>query len=813
MPQKIQGAQRDFSFGEIDVTLKRADDHPARKAGLRQMSNWRILNSGAIQNRSGRTALFPAGAAARIEEITMSPGNTFKLAFSLQNITIYTAAGGVAATFSVQGNGAPLPWTSANVASIVYAKFKLTIGITFPGIRPQVLTWDGVSAWSIADYNEDVTQGSQKRTPFYRLSAQGITMGVSAVSGNVTVTWSSPIVVAGMVGTRVRFAGRQIVLNSVISTLSMNATVAEPLPPGQTLTATIIGRFAPGDVVRGASTGAQGIIITTPTSQDIDLLNFSPRPGIGDAITGVTSGATGVVTATGPNISVSLSTGTSFVNGETITWSAGSNVARGVSATSLVVQVLANNSSAPVFGVETIVGPSAQAAVTATAVTVPQAIVVWDEEVFNSFRGYPASCFSDQFRFGFCNFPAVPNGISWSAINAPKDLYVGANPNDAMFELAPDSVQVYYVVPGAESSEFVFCDRKLYYIKIDAQNPLKPGSVSFQTLSSDGCAQVQPRITQDVLLYANAGRSSIIAITASGAYYRPFNTRSLTDYHNHLFHGIVAIAVPTADGDFNERYAYVLNADGSIAVGKYALQEGQVVPVIGWGPWNGGGSIIWVSAWGSDVVFTGSYFGTNICEVLDDDQYLDAAMSVNNPPAPFVAPVGKGPLWWIPNQSVSLMDQVTRSMGTYQIDVNGFIVPQNRGGENLASASLVAGQPWTATAEPFCPNAQPGADAGQRMKLRQISDFVAYVINSTGFVLGGLFSAKATPTSPQLGTLMNDRRFPAWPLGFDATLPPPLQETVERHPVPGSSYDPRAVLIKDTPGPLQVVEFGIEVSL
>jgi hypothetical protein len=34
---KIEGAQRDFSFGEIDVDFKRNDDHPARKAGLRQM--------------------------------------------------------------------------------------------------------------------------------------------------------------------------------------------------------------------------------------------------------------------------------------------------------------------------------------------------------------------------------------------------------------------------------------------------------------------------------------------------------------------------------------------------------------------------------------------------------------------------------------------------------------------------------------------------------------------------------------------------------------------------------------------------------
>ena len=60
MPRQIQGSQTDFSFGEIDVALERADSHPARKAGLRQMANARILNSGGLQNRSGRRALYLA---------------------------------------------------------------------------------------------------------------------------------------------------------------------------------------------------------------------------------------------------------------------------------------------------------------------------------------------------------------------------------------------------------------------------------------------------------------------------------------------------------------------------------------------------------------------------------------------------------------------------------------------------------------------------------------------------------------------------------------------------------------------------------
>ena len=47
------------------------------------------------------------------------------------------------------------------------------------------------------------------------------------------------------------------------------------------------------------------------------------------------------------------------------------------------------------------------------------------------------------------------------------------------------------------------------------------------------------------------------------------------------------------------------------------------------------------------------------------------------------SPAGKGPLWFIQWQAVTLIDQGTRMMGTYLIDANGNIVPQFIGGENL----------------------------------------------------------------------------------------------------------------------------------
>lgn len=771
MPRQIQGSQTDFSFGEVDIALKRADDHPARKAGLRQMANARILNAGGAQNRSGRRPIFPIqNGATRVEKITMSAGNNFKIGFGNGNMQIVSSTGIVLVNFTTQGNGAALPWVTANVNTIVYAIFGLKIYVTFGhAMVPQVITWDGSALWTIADYAELVF-GNQKRTPFYRISPQGITMLPSGRTGAVTLTMSDNVFVAQHVGTRMRFIGRQLLITAVADAKHATATVMESLPGHQNFGLSVDPRpsFSLGDIVTGKTSGSKGLVTALSAGgMDVQLMT---------------------VNATTISVNPSLPFGgdqrtVSFTNGETIVGPAGS-----------IVLTSAGPIDDPTIGV-----------------------ALWDEEVMNGYQGYPGSVFTDQFRVGFADFPnKVQGGISWSAINSPLDLYVGANPGDAMFEIAPGKVRVLYVVPGPESSEFVFCDTRLYYIPISPTNPLKPGSVQFQVLSSDGCAQVQPRITQELILYVNAGGNSVMAILASGAYYRPFNTKNLSDFHAHLFTNIVAIAVPTADNTFfNERYAYVLNANGSLVVGKYTLDNVTTsMPKIGWGPWSGTGVVSWVDAWNGEVHFTSNYFGIAlIYEILDDAQYLDAALAVNALPAAFTPPGGKGPLWFIPSQSVTLIDQVTRFMGTYQIDANGFIIPQNNGGENLLAASLVAGQPWTMTIEPFAPDATSGADMGQRMRLRQIANLAVYVINSTGFYFASLFSAKQTPTSPPLGRVEQICRIEAWNQGDDPTKPPTQRETVEMWPPPGSSYDPRAAIIKDTPGPLLIAEIGMEISL
>ena len=802
---KIIGAQRDFSAGELDLSMKRADENPMMKIGARQLSNFNILCSGAAANRPGRRALFLE--AGRVEKVLMSPGNIFYLVFGVGYLRVYNAAGARVFNSTTLGGGSTaVPWTSttiANVSFVVAPGANYAAYIAFadgaPNNPPQVLSWDGVSqtsTWTLATYAEAIAESDQKRTFFYRISPQNVTLQPSAASGNIDITFSSAVLVAGMVGTRMAYCGRQILITAV--TLSDYSTPTSS--PSQYGTATC-EEVLPGSQI--CSTTDLNGVSTDPASA------FS----IGDAVVGSLSGAHGIVTAinsSAKTMQIQLYSGESggaipFIYGGTISTS------------------------------DQIVGPGGSLVFnTPYSSAGPQAVALWDEELMNIFRGYPSAVFYDQSRLGFCNFPVLPSAIGWSAIGLPFDLFAVAlgaivTASSAILELVPGKSQALFVQPGMESSEFVFCDNAIYYIPITVQNPLKPGSVAFNLLNSDGCLpNVRPQPIQQSILYMKAGGARVGAVQAPGAYYRPYVVDDVSEFHSHLFLAspAIAIAAPSAPAQSEETYAYILLANGSIVMAKYNIRQGLIdigpdnKPKMGWLPWNGAGNVTWISAQQSDLVFTSTYQPTgaaavSVAEALDYTQNLDCAISVASPPAPFVTS-GKGPLYFLAGGSVTLFDGA-RPMGTYQIDANGNIIAQFNGGENLSSATLVVGQPWTAILEPFIPDAPPGQSVHQRMFKRRVSRMAVYVSNSSGFDMARLFSGPITPTtaadSLALGTVMNRCRIPAWNIGDNVEVAPPLREQAYRWRPLGRSYDPRVAVIKQTPGPLTVHEIGLEASV
>jgi hypothetical protein len=152
-------------------------------------------------------------------------------------------------------------------------------------------------------------------------------------------------------------------------------------------------------------------------------------------------------------------------------------------------------------------------------------------------------------------------------------------------------------------------------------------------------------------------------------------------------------------------------------------------------------------------------------------------------------------------------------MGTYTVDANGFLVPQNNAGEDFTSANLVVGQAWTATLEPFIPMVQAGQDVTQRMWPRRLLRVQVFVQNSSGFLMERLYTGQSGPNLPAVGTVMKTRRIATWNQDEDPTQPPTLRNQSYLDRPLGRAHDPRWAVVKDTPGPLTVLEIATEVTV
>lgn len=447
-------------------------------------------------------------------------------------------------------------------------------------------------------------------------------------------------------------------------------------------------------------------------------------------------------------------------------------------------------------GVDTLVGPLGSSATSALNTISSGSTIQWQEEFMGPLRGWPASCFYDNNRLGFCDFPQRPDAILWSAVSDYQNCWVdslaaglqpaaGAEANSAMLEFISARPHVKYVAGWGD--EFVFTDLGVYQIPISATNPLKPGSVQFIPVGDGGCASIRPALARDAILFVNAGLTRVSALLRTGSLTTPYILQDVTEYHSHLLNSPVALAVSTGDGEYPERYVYVTNSDGTVIVGKFT-QDKQFV---GWAPWSGRGLVRWVSSIGTRVLSCVYYGPQNgVIELEDSTLYLDGVIPVNNVP-PAMVWAGHGPCWMYESATVTLMDGLL-DMGERSVDASGNIILIS--GDDLSSPTLMAGAIFTQTLEPFVPQAQGGQDVKQRQRRRRIARAMVTVQNATAFTWG-------------------DRDIPAFLFNEATDVAPPLRETTYSARTRGRDFDPRITLEKARPGPLTVLEIGIEVTI
>jgi hypothetical protein len=203
-----------FTAGELSPELMGRPDLRAYENGARSLRNVFILPTGGVARRPGLRWLAALPGAARLIPFEFSTEQTYLLALTAGQITVFRGDAAVATI--------PVPYTAAQLAQVAWTQSADTLLLTHPDVVPQRITRTGHTSWQVAPW-------SFVAEPFFRFADGAMTLAASATSGTIALTASAALFAAGHVGATVRLAGRRARITAVASATSATATVLDTL--------------------------------------------------------------------------------------------------------------------------------------------------------------------------------------------------------------------------------------------------------------------------------------------------------------------------------------------------------------------------------------------------------------------------------------------------------------------------------------------------------------------------------------------------------------------------------------------------------
>lgn len=449
---------------------------------------------------------------------------------------------------------------------------------------------------------------------------------------------------------------------------------------------------------------------------------------------------------------------------------------------------------------EVIVSPTGSSKISSFSAGTPGATTNWDEQFISAYRGYPRSVSKDRQRVIFCNFPQFKSAIVWSATGDNRDFYIGADPDDAIFEYISAECQVYHVLGGYD--EFVITDKGVFYVPISVGTPLQPGSVEFRPVFSNEVANVKPVEVTEGVIFVDKARSGIYAISATGQTARPYIANEVNRYSRHLFDGVKSIAVTSGTANFPTRQIYAVNADGTVVVGQFNPDR----EYIGWLRWDNGFVRSVSGSYGS-IVFTTEYtFGSQTIGVVEEADYdllFDCATTFGaDDQTDFLSLSDGDPLLLMNGSRITLAGTVTTFYAGKEVDVYsaGFYlgritVPANGIITGFGEyEELTVGINFDWELHPLFTRFEDGQPVGQGEKRRKIEHMLATVRETQEFQIG-------------------NRIFGSYRGGEDMSLPVPERDDTYKYREVGRSYDPDVPIRSTFPGKFKLIELATRITV
>jgi len=424
------------------------------------------------------------------------------------------------------------------------------------------------------------------------------------------------------------------------------------------------------------------------------------------------------------------------------------------------------------------------AEVSTVTTSTPKASTIWDEALISTAHGYPKAAAFASGRLVLASFRDAPGVVAASSTRAVTDFRAGADDDDAIVR-GLEGVRIAHLAVTGDL--LVLSDVGTYVVPLrDAV--LTPANFNPLLIDKRGAKPtVKPAVVSDAVLFAEAGGGRLAAAFQSGNIYLKWGVRTVSDLHKHLFQNIIRICPPSPNDD--DPRVLVVRGDGKITAATWS----EDLDSIGFVEWETRGDFIF-----ADVCFSAQFVavlreidGDNVrfIERVDPAMMLDCVRGSYFPRDPGAATHLAGEAVTVYQDRFFLADLPVAPDGSIAIDGDEFPVT---GG---SSSVPQIGFPFTSEAAAWPVEMMDAPYVG--LKRVRATKFGVSVQGSIHFDM------RCNAKSRTVG---------AYSFGDDLTQAPPVSERIFMAPVTGRPAHHDLAVIRNDPGPWQVLAMTQEVT-
>lgn len=428
---------------------------------------------------------------------------------------------------------------------------------------------------------------------------------------------------------------------------------------------------------------------------------------------------------------------------------------------------------------ESLSGPSGSANVSAKAAIAPLTSPIWDEPLMSPLRGYPRAGASANGRLALIDFPLVNDLVALSSARDITDFAVGARDDDAIVrQVGENSPRFLHIINAGDL--LLFSDRGLYFVPLRDKGILTPNTFAAVAFDQRAANEVRPVRVDDGVVFVEGSGETVSAALLSGNYNLKWTVQPISNFHSNLVKSPKKLCGPPIYSNSPDKYLFVVNGDGSIAVVSWLQEFGQ--ETVGFVPWQTNGAFVNVaSIFGGYWAIVDRVIGGNMSRSLEEFSE-DAALDCADPYVP-------GQASHLPGETVHIWGNGWYG-GITSVSAAG-IVGDNG---NLLQNSQI-GFHFDARVEPWPVENIQSLRAGM-LKVRLIRTVVS-VLDTISF------QCRANRTIKTVD---------AYQAGDNVALPPTEKTRAYRFNVLGRRDHPEVEFIKHIPGPFHILSITQEVQ-